>query len=55
MGEEKPNQKERVSIRYEEARRFIPSCVPFNKTGEYILKALEYYQRHRERNRDDVR
>lgn len=55
MCEEKPNQKERVSVRYEEARKFIPSSVPFNKTGEYILKALEYYQRHRERNRDDAR
>ena len=55
MGEEKPNQKERVSVRYEEARKFIPSSVPFNKTGEYILKALEFYQRHRERNRDDAR
>lgn len=55
MGEEKPNQKERISVRYEEARKFIPSSVPFNKTGEYILKALEFYQRHRERNRDDAR
>ena len=55
MCEEKPNQKEKVSVRYEEARKYIPASVPFNKTGEYILKALEYYHRHRERTRDDAR
>ncbi len=55
MCEEKPNQKEKVSVRYEEARKYIPASVPFNKTGEYILKALEYYQRHQERIRNDSR
>ena len=55
MCEEKPNQKEKISVRYEEARKYIPSSVPFNKTGDYILKALEYYQRHREKTRDDAR
>ena len=42
MCEEKPNQKEKVSIRYEDAKRYIPSSVPYNETGAYILKALEY-------------
>ena len=55
MCEEKPNQKEKISVRYEEARKYIPASVPFNKTGEYILKALEYYQRHQERIRNDPR
>ena len=55
MCEEKPNQKEKVSIRYEDARKFIPASVPYDKTGEYILKALEYYHRHLERQRDDAR
>ena len=55
MCEEKPNQKEKISVRYEEARKYIPASVPFNKTGEYILKALEYYQRHQERIRNDSR
>lgn len=52
MGEEKPNQKEKIRIRYEDARRFIPDSVPYNKTGEYILKALEYYHRVQERQKD---
>lgn len=55
MCEEKPNQKEKVSIRYEGARKYIPSSVPYKDTGAFILKALEYYHRHLERMRDDAR
>ena len=55
MCEEKPNQKEKVSIRYEDARKYIPSSVPYKDTGAIILKALEYYHRHLERMRDDAR
>ena len=53
--EEKPNQKEKVSIRYEDARKYIPSSVPYKDTGAFILKALEYYHWHLERMRDDAR
>ncbi|MBR4744094.1 MAG: ParB/RepB/Spo0J family partition protein [Oscillospiraceae bacterium] len=55
MNEEKPNQKERITLRYDDARRYIPSYVPYNKTGEFIIKALEFYHDHLERqkgNRD---
>ena len=52
MNEEKPNQKERISIRYDDARKYIPSNVPYNKTGEYIMKALEFYQNHLARQKD---
>lgn len=55
MFEEKPNQREKINIRYEDARRYIPSSVPYEKTGEFVLKALEYYHRHPERLRDDAR
>ena len=53
LNEEKPNQVERISLRYNDARRYIPANVPYNKTGEYILKALEFYQKHLERQRDN--
>ena len=53
MNEEKPNQREKISLRYDEARRYIPSNVPYAKTGEYIMKALEFYQRHLERQKSD--
>ena len=55
MCEEKPNQKEKINIKYAEARKYIPSSVPYEQTGAYILKALEYYHRHLERQRDDTR
>ena len=52
MFEEKPNQREKINIRYEDARRYIPSSVPYEKTGDYIMKALEYYHRYQERQKD---
>lgn len=55
MCEEKPNQKEKINIQYAEARKYIPSSVPYEQTGAYILKALEYYHRHLERQRGDAR
>ena len=44
MSEEKPNQKEKINIKYEDARKFIPASVPYDKTGDYIMKALEYLE-----------
>ena len=57
MSEEKPNQREKINIKYAEARRFIPANVPYEKTGDYIMKALEYYHRYQERqkSRNDAR
>lgn len=55
MCEEKPIQKEKINIKYAEVRKYIPSSVPYEQTGAYILKALEYYHRHLERQRGDAR
>jgi ParB family transcriptional regulator, chromosome partitioning protein len=52
MSEEKPNQREKLSIKYSDVRRFIPQTVPYEKTGAYILRALEYYHRYQERQKD---
>ena len=51
LNEEKPNQVEKISLKYNDAKRFIPSSVPIQKAGEYIMKALEFYQRYQERQR----
>ena len=51
LGEEKPNQKEKISFKAERLRSYIPSTVPLEKTEDYIIKALEYYQRARERQK----
>ena len=47
MQEEKPNQKEKVSVPYGKVRKLIPESVPFEKTGDYIMQALEFYQKYR--------
>ena len=52
MCEEKPNQKEKLHLSYSQARKFIPPSVPYEKTADYIYKALEFYQRHLERKKD---
>ncbi len=46
MMEEKPNQKEKISISYQDARQYIPKDVPYHETKNYILKALEFYRDH---------
>ncbi len=53
LEEEKPNQKAHISIRYEDAKRYIPDDVPVRKAGEYIMKALQYYHQHHEKKRDE--
>lgn len=49
MTEEKPNQREKLKVSYDRVRKYIPDSVPYEKTEEYIFKALEYYSRARER------
>ena len=52
MLEEKPNQKEKISISYQDARQYIPKDVPYHETKNYIFKALEFYREHyQERHR----
>ena len=46
MSEEKPNQREKYVIKAETLKRFIPDDIPYSKTEDYIIKALDFYQRH---------
>ena len=55
MCEEKPNQREKISFRADRLRQFIPSDIPPKKTEEYVLSALEFYQRHREKQKEEDR
>lgn len=43
MLEEKPNQKEKIHIRYDQIRDYIPGNIPFEDTADYIKKALVFY------------
>ena len=49
MCEQKPNQKEKITFHTEKLKPYLPKNINPKQTEEYILKALEYYQRYRER------
>lgn len=55
LSEEKPNQKEKISFPAERIRQFIPKSIPPNQTEDYVIKALEHYQRFRERQKAQER
>ena len=50
--EEKPNQKERIVLRGERFNRLFPPDLPASKREDYVATAMEYYARHRQRQRD---
>lgn len=52
MCEQKPNQKEKISFRTEKLKPYLPKDITPRQTEDYILKALEYYQRYRERMKE---
>lgn len=52
MCEQKPNQKEKITFHAEKLKPYLPKNINPKQTEEYILKALEYYQRYRERMKD---
>ena len=55
MQEEKPNQADQFKMPRDKISRFFPVGTPAQKIEETIVKALELYQRQRERQRNDSR
>ena len=51
MCEKKPNQAEKISFKTEKLKPYIPKNYTPQQTEEFILKALEHYNRHLERVR----
>lgn len=51
LSEEKANQKEKISFYAERLRRYIPQNLPPQQTEDYVIKALEHYQRFKERQK----
>ena len=49
MQEEKPNQKERLVLSDSRVQKLFPRNLPAEKREEYIIKAMEYYGKYRER------
>ena len=51
MEEEKPNQKEKPVFRDERITKLILKTVPKGQEADFVVKALEFYNRHLQRNK----
>ena len=51
MEEEKPNQKEKPVFRDERITKLIPKSVPKGQETDFVVKALEFYNRHLQRSK----
>ncbi len=51
MSEEKPNQREKYSFQADRLRQYIPAGLSQQQREDYVVKALAYYKRARERQR----
>ena len=51
MEEEKPYQKEKPAFRDERITKLIPKTVPRGQETDFVVKALEFYNRHLQRNK----
>ena len=52
MCERKPNQIEKISFRTDRLKPYLPKNITPKQTEDYVLKALEYYHRYRERMKE---
>ena len=55
MLEEKPNQRPKISFKYEDLKKYMPSDISYEKTTKYVIDALQYYKKHLERRREQER
>jgi len=55
MEEEKPNQREKPAFRDERITKLIPKSVPKGKESDFVVKALEFYNRHLQRSKAQER
>ena len=55
MCEKKPNQKGKYVLKAEKLKPYLPQNITPQQTEDYILKALEYYHRYRQRQKEQGR
>lgn len=55
MQEEKPNQREKPAFRDERITKLIPKSIPRGQETDFVIRALEFYNRHLQRRRDQER
>ena len=53
MQEEKPNQRQKPAFSDERINKLIPSSVPKGGENDYVVKALEFYNRHLQKKRSN--
>jgi len=55
MEETKPNQVPKYKFSFEKLRPYIPDSYTDSKAEEYVIKALDYYNRYLQRQREQSR
>lgn len=55
MEEEKPNQREKPAFRDERITKLIPKSIAKGKEADYVVKALEHYNKFLKRKREKIR
>lgn len=55
MQEVKPNQKEKPQFKDERIYKLIPKSIPKGQESDFVVKALEHYNRHLSRNKSHER
>ena len=51
MQEDKPNQKEKPAFKDERITKLIPKSIPRGQETDFVVKALEFYNRHLQRHK----
>lgn len=49
LDEKKPNQKDRIILKTETIRTYLPEKPPASQREDYIIKALDHYGKYRAR------
>lgn len=52
MCEQKPNQREKISFQSDRLKPYLPKNYTAKQTEDYVIKALEYYHRYQQRQKE---
>ena len=55
MAEEKPNQKPKFKFSFDRLKPYIPKGYSDSKAEDYVIKALEFYQKYLKKQREQAR
>ena len=55
MAEEKPNQKPKFKFSFDRLKPYIPKDYSDSKAEDYVIRALEFYQKHLKKQREQTR